>query len=257
MIEDTIASINYKLISNYVWEDFPLTKWQWDANSGEIIFKDSFFQELFFGQEETNLSLHKLAGAIKKEDQLKVLLLFIPENYEKESYKFIRFRIENKNYNYHLIECFSQIEQINGETIIKGFFRDITKVVSKIKELEDLKDQISEREKLFPVGYWEMDPASKTLRWSKELYDIYGLKEGSLKPTSLFFLNKIVHPQDVELVKEKLQLFYKKRKPFNLNYRIIRSDGSLRNIRAKASIMENSKGDFVKFMGASVDITED
>ncbi len=104
------------------------------------------------------------------------------------------------------------------------------------------------------LGNWEWDIAADTLYWSREMYRIYGQSK-SFNPTHEKFLKR-VHPVDRERVQQAIRQALDHRKPYGLDYRIVRPDGRVRIVHDQATATSDDGGRSLRMAGVTQDITE-
>jgi len=104
------------------------------------------------------------------------------------------------------------------------------------------------------LGYWERDIQSGLLTWSERIYEIFDRDPKKFVPTYDHFL-KCLHPDDRERVKStSLQSLYEK-KPYDTEYRIVRPDGEVRYVHARAETSYDDNGTPLTSTGVIIDIT--
>ena len=62
-------------------------------------------------------------------------------------------------------------------------------------EMEISKKRFAEAQRIAKLGSWEWEIQTGVIRWSDELFVIYGLKPESFTPTMTSFA-KFIHPDD-------------------------------------------------------------
>ena len=104
------------------------------------------------------------------------------------------------------------------------------------------------------VGSWvsDADPGGRSI-WSKELYRILGVEEGT--PIGVERVLAIVHPDDVELVSRTRKNTIERGEPYDVKFRIRRTDGEVRWIHAKGMVVRDPAGKPLRLMGVSQDVT--
>lgn len=132
-----------------------------------------------------------------------------------------------------------------------GSLIDHKKVEERLIENERLLGEI---EKITKTGHWEIDYRDTKLFWSPELFSIYGLKS-DININMPAILNKI-HPEDNERIVDNLVNVINDKKPFTIEYRIIRDDGSIRNLISTGGITQQDDGKVTRMVGITQDITE-
>lgn len=105
------------------------------------------------------------------------------------------------------------------------------------------------------MGSWERNILTGESHWSDETYRIFGLPPQSLKVSYDTFLNG-VHPGDRERVKRLDQEALYQGKPVDLEYRVVRPDGSLRVVHQQGEVVRDQAGRPVRMLGTTQDVTE-
>src|SRR5690606_144245 len=103
-------------------------------------------------------------------------------------------------------------------------------------------------------GSLQYDLITKELIWSKELYHIYGLDEGT-KPTAEFYY-QILHPDDKDRITSIIHNSFKTKADFVTEQRIIRPNGEVRNLKAWGRVKSDENEETTKLITTYMDITE-
>ncbi|MCE3280348.1 MAG: hypothetical protein K0S44_2539 [Bacteroidetes bacterium] len=123
--------------------------------------------------------------------------------------------------------------------------------------LERAKEQeamLKEAERIGMMGYWQRNPETGVLVWSDELYRIYGLSPGDNVISTKYFLEKIVHPDDKEFVKEHIYTIYTQLNEQPVEYRIKTKDG-VKIVYSKPQIAYGPNNEVIAIRGIVRDIT--
>ena len=105
------------------------------------------------------------------------------------------------------------------------------------------------------IGIWDWDLRTGTVTWTPELEAIFGLEPRSVKSYADF--RDRVHPEDIERVEAERDAAVRRRGTFNVEFRIIRSDGQVRWILAMGgAFYDEATGGPTRILGNNVDITE-
>ncbi len=97
--------------------------------------------------------------------------------------------------------------------------------------------------------------ASQLLYVSPGYEDIWGRSCASLYDNPRSWLDA-VHPDDQARVIQGLKAGYRKGASFELEYRIVRPDASLRSIRARSFAIRGEAGEILRYAGLAEDVTE-
>lgn len=137
----------------------------------------------------------------------------------------------------------------------EGSIQDVT----AWKEAEERRAQttalLEMGERMAHVGTWELDLRTAALRWSDELFRIFGLEPRSIEPTYEDLVSRI-HPHDRELISRTLAEGIKAAIPFSYEGRIVRPDGSIRHLRGQNDVILDQGGRPERGFGIVQDITE-
>lgn len=109
-------------------------------------------------------------------------------------------------------------------------------------------------EQLAHIGSWEWQVQANTVRWSDELYRIYGFAPRSRPITPEFFLSR-VYPEDRELVQEGVQQALARGGKFHWRERIVRPDGSVRLLDTVGEVLVTEQA--TTLLGTCRDVTEE
>lgn len=157
-------------------------------------------------------------------------------------------------YQWYGVPIFGASGEVMG-TI--GIGRDVTALRQAESHLKELTRQFSEAQAIVHLGSWEWDLTTNRLEWSDELYRIFGLAPRSLGPSMQRFL-EFVHPDDRErvakAVEEDLQAPQKGLR--QLEYRIIRVDGTIRHLQTRGEPIADDSGACRRIVGVAQDVTE-
>jgi len=104
------------------------------------------------------------------------------------------------------------------------------------------------------IGLWDWDLRTGTVTWTPELEAIFGLEPGTVKCYADF--RDRIHPDDIERVETERDAAVRRRDPFTVECRIIRSDGEVRWILGTGgAVYDEVTGEPIRVLGNSLDIT--
>lgn len=108
---------------------------------------------------------------------------------------------------------------------------------------------------LTKVGSWELDIRTRELKWSRELYTMFGVSLDSPRPTYDTFLT-LVHAPDRARVSDAVELAVKTGGAFNEEFRAVHADGTIRYLHGRGIVSVDERGAPLKLVGAAQDVTE-
>jgi len=123
-------------------------------------------------------------------------------------------------------------------------------------ELRRIESYLEEGQRLTHTGSWAWNIASReNIYWSKEHYRIFGLDpaEDALSSDKAF---QRILPEDRANFIQILDAAIREKKHFDVDWRILLPDGSLRYLHNVGHPVADKNGEVVEFVGTLVDVTE-
>ncbi len=114
---------------------------------------------------------------------------------------------------------------------------------------------LAEAERINHTGTWAWNPASGIQYWSEECYKIMGLDPAEGVPRLERFL-ETVHREDLPRLRERLQRVAGEKTNYETEYRIIRPNGEVRDLRVIGHPVFDSVGNLLEYVGTTADVTE-
>ena len=102
---------------------------------------------------------------------------------------------------------------------------------------------------------WDWDSETDINNWFGDLRTMFGIESDTYSGKAGDF-QRTVHPEDRELVQQAIANAQRSRKPYMAEFRVVRTDGTVRWVTAKGKYYYATKGDPVRMVGMAVDITE-
>ena len=144
----------------------------------------------------------------------------------------------------------------NGE--VAGFFvmsLDVTERKRAEEERERSRTAMEAAQRLAHIGSFERTYEPDALYWTPEMYHICGLDPDGPPITYARFL-QFVHPADRPRVQRALEKSVRNRqRGYSLEYRVVRPDGTERNLAASGEFTYAEDGRPLKLIGSAQDIT--
>lgn len=104
------------------------------------------------------------------------------------------------------------------------------------------------------LGFFEYDYEQNSTRWNESEYRLIDLEPGTIPPSPEAFFER-VHPEDRErLIAEWNESLKSGR--YDTEFRIVRSDGEIRWLVGKGTVIEDALGRKRWFTGVNIDITK-
>src|SRR4051812_11504255 len=132
---------------------------------------------------------------------------------------------------------------------------DITERAEAQERLELNEAKLAEAQQIARLGSWEWEIATDRVTWSDELYRIYGVRPERFSGSYGSNLDR-VHADDRARVGRVIENAVAERRPWSLDYRIVRPDGELRMIHARGEVVCDDQGRPAVVQGTCQDVTE-
>jgi len=143
----------------------------------------------------------------------------------------------------------------------KGMPETILSIARDITERKRAEEAIRANEERLRMalagvgaGVWEYDFTTREWTWSPEMMELYGLSE-CFKPPSWEDMLNLVHPDDRECLRSRVQQQIELGGPFCAKFRVLRPDGQLVWISSKGVIELDANGNAVRARGIDQDVT--
>ncbi len=166
----------------------------------------------------------------------------------------------------------------SGERTFVGTFVPLKDDEGRTRQVLGLADEITDRKRaeealkrseailahageMAHLGAWWIDIADadhverSALRWSDEVYRIFGYAPGEVAVTNeLFFAH--VPEEEHARIDEAVKAAMTSRRPYNLEHRVVRPDGTERVVLEHAEVAFDDSGRPVRILGAVQDVTD-
>jgi len=133
--------------------------------------------------------------------------------------------------------------------------RDMTAVKGAQQALADREQRLSRAQSLAQMGSICVNLQTEKTDWSDEVYRIFGVSRETFVPSMDNYL-RMVHPDDRATVRAIQKQVRQGINPKPMEYRIIRPDGTVRQIYRESEVIRDEAGDLLYVNSTIQDITE-
>ncbi len=157
---------------------------------------------------------------------------------------------------YEPINSWFEISAYPSENGLSVFFKDITDK----KKSEELIKQSNERFEMIAQAtndaIWDNNLEENTVFWGQGFEELFGYDLSTINPSRELLMN-LIHPEDRDRVKRKMQISFANSKSMNWReeYKFRKKDGSYAFVIDRAIFLRNEQGEAVRILGAMTDIS--
>ncbi|MCA9617592.1 MAG: PAS domain S-box protein [Myxococcales bacterium] len=146
------------------------------------------------------------------------------------------------------------VMRYDGRTVLLAVWRDISDRKAAETKLRDSERSLAEAQRIAHLGNWWLNAETGELRWSDEIYRIFGREPGEFEPSYERFY-AAVHPDDVEPVKKSEAAAFAHGRPHSIDHRIVLPDGAIRWVHEEAIASFDDDGKMIYLTGTVQDVT--
>jgi len=133
---------------------------------------------------------------------------------------------------------------------------DITERKKSEEAIKESEALLNYSQQLSAIGSFVWNLKTDDLHWSKNMYRIHGIDENAFQGNLADVSLKLIHPDDQESVRTQINKMIEAGRVWNMEFRIIRSDGVERIMRSSGEFTLDENGKPVKCIGVHQDITD-
>ncbi|MFN0047584.1 MAG: PAS domain-containing protein [Cytophagales bacterium] len=129
--------------------------------------------------------------------------------------------------------------------------------ISKYKEeLEALKFRLLEAQQIANLGNWEWNIEGNQIYWSDQLMVIFDHNPIEKDSFTYETFLSLLHDEDKKLLNDAVQQIRIDFKPYTIEHKLQRKDGSIGWVLSKGKVVLSAAGKVVKMIGTTLDITD-
>jgi PAS domain S-box-containing protein len=155
----------------------------------------------------------------------------------------------------------AKLETIN-ETIERNVTERTAELTREVAErrqaeisLKQSQTQLAKAQRIARLGSWEWDVVQNKMTWSEETQRLYGYSPKDFG-ASLDRCLERTHPEDRAKVQLALNEALRSRGPYICDHRAVLPDGTIRVMHGLGEVVTDERGQAIKIIGTTQDITE-
>jgi PAS domain S-box-containing protein len=259
-IERKLTQEALRRSESYLAEAQRLTKtgsWAFKPLTGQTIYwSEEMFRIFGFDAQQRASTSEAFWGRVHPEDRDSTYELIRKAVLEKAEYEHDHRIVLPDGTVKHIHALGHPLLNAAGEVVeYIGTSIDVTERKRAVEELRRSEAYLAESQRLTKTGSWAYNSfTGKTLYWSEEMFRIFGLSPAEGPSSEKFW--ELVHPEDLERVRERVESEAHGKTEYVDEYRIVLSDGTVKHVLDIGRAVCNNAGEVVEFVGTTVDVTE-
>src|SRR3984885_14017140 len=245
--------------------------WDWDLETGEIIWSDETYRIFGFKPQERRMDIETVSGLVHPDDR-EALYSTVDEEvavgvHPVHQHRIVRPSGEVRNVQSITSKLWKTTDVAPEDGISRehnrlfGTVQDITELKQAeeashalSRDLQESKDWLEEAQRVAHLGYWVWDVETNQVIWSEETYRIFGLvPKGDSFDVAL--VGEMMHPDDREAVFMTAKKAIDTSARADCEHRLFRPDGDMRVVHSLGDVRKNSQGR-IQMFGTTQDITD-
>lgn len=197
-----------------------------------------------------------LQGADSEDEPRKILKQALSKKEDVEV-TIVNYNKEGKPY-YNNLEIISVFNDKGEHTNFIALQKDITNEILFKRELVKVNSRFELIANQSKIGIWEFDPIQNSVVWSDVLFNIYGMSPGTnVSGLHNSWKEAIVEEDRFAVLNSLEELNAGEMDSVELEFKIVRqNDGAIRKLKSLTVAEKNDKGDIIRLVGSSQDVTE-
>ncbi len=225
----------------------------WKPSTGEIIWSEETFR-IFQYDPSTIPTLELVLQRVHPEDAALVKHTIERASQDGKDFEHEYRLVIPDGEVKHLHVVAHALNDESGELEFVGAVMNVTESKRAEKELRRSEESLLEAQKLSHTGSWRHDVASGAVAVSPEIYRIHDIKPDDDASNAEFFFSRF-HPEDRKRVVDLFERSEVEKTEFEVDYRIVLPDGTIRHLHTTGHPVLNESGDLVEFVGTAMDVT--
>ncbi|MDB5324773.1 MAG: domain S-box, partial [Phycisphaerales bacterium] len=209
----------------------------------------------FTGQSPEQAAGRGWADVIHPEDRAQSLVQFQTALDNGQDYRCEqRLRSRDGQYRWFLSQACPMRDEAGAVLRWFGAATDIHEHRISLDALRESEERFRLAIEAANMGFWDWDVVNDTVNWDPSHNRLLGLPEDQSVGNEAQFLER-VHPDDRDRVTLALRAVLERRADYNVEFRAVHPDGSVRWVAGYGRSFGSQKGRVTRIIGAVLDIT--
>lgn len=240
-------------LTQYSVDNAPIDIYWINASGRFVYVNDQMCESLGYTREELlQLTVSDVNMNLGHEDWIAYWL-------QRRKHKVKRFEVvhRRKDGSRFPTGITSHYREYDDQELLFCFAYDLTERYEKDEMLRRSQDLLNEVQRISLTGGWEIDMESGLVIWTEGQYRLLDMRPEERPMIIDEYLEKLVHPEDRELVADAWTRVLETKDIVESEYRVVRSDGG-EAVFINVSIPEiNEDGELHRVYGSTRDVTRE
>ncbi len=236
--------------------------WTWDATTNKERWSKGIYSLLNYEENdiESTLTTNFFLDHVVARDRERIDRLYNEAIENRREFLNYEFTLITHDDEAKIVHSSIKFRYSNG-VLLGGFGinRDVTEKSSLINSLLTYQEMIMERDLFLDQGTFEMDLETGNVTWSDGMYSLYGYDPEIDKqkfPINDEFYKKHLLDDNFESFNTKRKSSFEMENSRVWQYQIVTKTGAVKQLETFEKLIRNSKGDSVKVIGTTLDVTK-
>ena len=231
--------------------------WEWDIKANKVIWSDGV--EAMFGMEAGSFQgTYDAFFNLVHPDDRSMLNTRIQQAFEHNTPYYAEHRCIYPDGSLHWLSGRGKVyRDASGKPQrMVGTVTDITQRRESEEALRQSEFLLAKSQEIAHIGSYHWDVKTNRFTWSDEMFRIFGITKDELSSKGTAIIDKSIHPDDREKLIHAQQVITNEKKPYPIECRVVRPDGSIRHVWADGYLQFDASNAISSVIGTVQDITE-
>jgi PAS domain S-box-containing protein len=252
--EESLRSSEAKL--NLALHSAAMGVWTWDIGENIRHFDGRVCELLGIDQSSFAGTQEEFFQMVLPEDHQGIRAAWSRTFDENQPYE-VEYRVRWKDGSIHAICARGRLtrDETGRPLRVLGILWDITGRKQNEEAIKSTSQRLQLATTSASMGVWDWDLQVGTMTWDDRMFELYGASRGEIQGTVQDWKDGL-HPGDLDRAIAECEAAIRGEAPFDTEFRVKHSDGTVLWIKANAVVMRDQLGNPLRMIGINQDVTE-